>query len=291
MFKATGRHALALTLPLLAVLSAAPALAEDRLAVKRVDAKLGEAPLAEDVWKNASPPYTASLMAQPMFPPRPATTTTPEVKVQAVHDGEWMALRLKWKDTEKSEAGHLGEFSDAVAVMFPVHAKDSPPAIFMGSKGDPTHIFHWRAQYQRDKERGKPTMKDLYANMNPDMYPLEPKDPGSVGEIPKEARESFQYGVAAGNPQSYIKNGVDEIVAEGYGTSAVMEERASNSNATWANGEWTVVIARALKREKGSILDPGGQGFAAFAVWQGGADEVGSRKSLTMAWLPLTLDK
>jgi hypothetical protein len=206
-----------------------------------------------------------------------------------VHDGKWLAVRLKWADKEKSSAGRLGEFSDAVAVMFPVKSRDWAPAIFMGSKDDPTHIFHWRAQYQRDKESGKPTMKELYPNMNPDMYPFEPKDLAAMPTTPKEVSESYQYGVAAGNPQSYIKNGVDEIIAEGYGTSAVMEERESNSNAVWANGEWTVVISRALSRAKGSVLVPGAGSFAAFAVWQGGMDEVGGRKCLTMVWLPVTL--
>jgi hypothetical protein len=208
-----------------------------------------------------------------------------------VHDGKWIAFRFKWPAKSKAEAGRLGEYSDAVAIMFPIRDNAVPPPVFMGATNNPVHIFHWRAQYQRDLDRGKPEMKDLYPNMNPDMYPMEFKDPEANKGVSPEARETFSTGRAAGNPQSFPKHGVDEIVAEGFSTSAVIENTESTAHAEWKNGEWTVVIARALKREHGSMLDAGGSTFAAFAVWQGGEAEVGSRKSVTMTWTPVRLAK
>jgi hypothetical protein len=210
-----------------------------------------------------------------------------ELNVQSVHDGKWIAFRFKWPAKSKAEAGRLGEYSDAVAIMFPVRDNAVPPPVFMGATNTPVHIFHWRAQYQRDLEKGKPEMKDLYPNMNPDMYPMEFRDPEANKGISAESREAYSSGRAAGNPQSFPKHGVDEIVAEGFSTSAVIENTESTAKAEWKNGEWTVVIARALKRERGSMLDAGGSTFAAFAVWQGGQAEVGSRKSVTMTWTPV----
>ncbi len=236
-------------------------------------------------WKDV-PQGIVTLMAQPMVAPRPATTTTESVLVQALHDGTRVAFRLSWKDPEKSEGGRLGEFSDALALEFP--AREGPlPMVMMGSKDSPVHLFHWRAQYQRDKERGKPTVKDLYPNVSVDMYPLEFKDGGPSG-TPEQA-EKFSPGRAEGNPQSYAKSGVDEIIAEGFSTSAVQQGHGSSAQAEWKDGMWALVIVRLLAVEGGSTLKPGAPGNIAFAVWQGGQAEVGSRKSVTMSWTPISI--
>jgi hypothetical protein len=231
---------------------------------------------------------TVTVTAQPLAIPRPKTTTTSTLKVQAIQDGKWIAFRLRWADDEKNEAGKLGEYSDAVAIQFPV--KDGePPPVFMGAKDNPVHIFHWRAQYQADREQGLRPMKAQYPNMNPDMYPMEFKYEGRLTGLTDEKREAFSHGRAAGNPQSYPKTGVDEIFAEGWGTSAVIQNVEAMGAGQWRNGEWSVIIVRPLKRENGSVLAPGKDAFLGFAVWDGGKQEVGSRKSVTMAWVPLQI--
>ena len=229
-------------------------------------------------------------MGQPMVVPRPKVTLTSVVRVQALHDGTWLQLRLQWKDKGRDEAGRLGQFSDAAAIQFPVRGGEVPPPVMMGAKGDPVHIFHWRAQYQRDKEKGKPTMRDLYPNMTVDQYPLEFADQGSLASASIQAKEQYSPGVAVGNPQSYSKTGVDEIVAEGFSTSSVQEGHGSVAEGVWANDEWVLVVARRLAIEGGSSLTPGKRSFAGFAIWQGAEGEVGSRKSVTMAWTPLSLE-
>ncbi len=227
------------------------------------------------------------LMAQPMVVPRPAATTTSEVTVRAVHDGKRIAFRLSWADPDVNEAGRLAQFSDAAAIQFPAGAPAVPPAVMMGSKDQPVHIFHWRAQYQRDAEKGKPSIRDLYPNVSTDMYPLEFSDPKASGAATDKDRERYSPGRAEGNPQSYSKTGVDEIIAEGFSTSSVQAGSQSVGKAVWANGRWTLAIVRPLAIEGGSALAAGKASFIAFAVWQGGAQEVGSRKSVTMVWTPL----
>ncbi|MCC6806329.1 MAG: hypothetical protein IT381_02805 [Deltaproteobacteria bacterium] len=259
------------------------------IVAKSIAADLSKADPTASYWANVAGEQV-SLMAQPMVAPRPKTTMTPFVTVQAVHDGHWLAFRLRWKDTEKSEAGKLGETSDALAIQFPINESETPPPIFMGTKGNPVHIFHWRAQYQRDAERGKPTMRDLYPNMMIDMYPMEYSDYGNMKKPGDEQREKFSPGRAEGNPQAYEKSGVDEIYAEGFSTSSVQEGGGSHARGVWQNGEWTLVITRELKREGGSVCPVGRKTFAAFAVWQGGSSEVGSRKSVTMQWSTVQIE-
>lgn len=277
---------------LLSCCVATAALAQGVLEVPRVNADLSKPDPAAAVWKSAPAPLSVPLMAQPMVTPRPEATTTSEVKVQAVHDGTRIAFRLTWKDDDGvDEAGVLGTFSDAAAIQFPLKASDTPPPVMMGAKDLPVHIYHWRAQYQRDAERGKPTPKDLYPNLSVDMYPMEFHDMGALGEKPQDNREQYSPGRATGNPQAFSKTGVDEIIAEGFSTSSVQEGHGGAARGTWANGEWSLVITRPLAPEGGSVLTPGGKSFVAFAVWQGGKKEVGSRKSLTMAWTTLSLEK
>jgi hypothetical protein len=267
---------------------APPTLAQEETVepwlVHRVAADLSVIDPDAGYW-SAGPDLALALVAQPMIRPRPAAVTTPDLTVRAVHDGTWMALRLTWKDSEPSEAGRLGEYSDGAAVQFPLAGAESPPPIFMGVRGNPVHIFHWRAQYQRDHERGKPTMRDLYPNLSIDMYPMEYADPGSA-DPSLASREQYSPGRAVGNPQSFPKSGVDEIYAEGVSTSSV-QESAAFGRGRWRDGEWTLVLVRPLAREGGSSFAPGDSTFVAFAVWQGGHDEVGARKSLTMTWTPI----
>lgn len=269
--------------------AALPLMAQDEEAwvAKRVTADLAEPDPGATYWEGV-PARAVSMMAQPMIRPRPKETATAEVAVQAVHDGSWVAMRFTWADPEKSEAGRLGEYSDALAVMYPMAPGEAPPPIFMGTRHAPVHIFHWRAQYQRDQEVGKPTMKDLYPNLSIDMYPMEFADPGSV-DPSLAAREQYSPGMAVGNPQSFPKSGVDEIWAEGFSTSSVQESSA-RGRGEWKDGAWRLVIVRPLAREGASSFAPGDATFTAFAVWQGGRDEVGARKSVTMAWTPLVIE-
>ncbi len=255
------------------------------ITARRVATDLSKPDPRAKFW-DSMPVEKVSLMAQPMVVPRPEATTTTWVTVQAAHDGTRLALRLRWKDADRNFAGRLGEFSDAAALEFPVKDNAAPPAVMMGQAGNPVHIFHWRAQYQRDRESGKPTIKDLYPNNSIDMYPMEFNDPGTT-KTDEANRERFSPGRAVGNPQSYAKNGVDEVLAEGYSTSAVQEGHASEAQAVWENGEWTLVIVRPLLIEGRSSVPVGSSTNVGFAVWQGGKGEVGSRKCVTMMWTPL----
>jgi hypothetical protein len=258
-----------------------PATPITALEVKAVSADLSVPDPAAPFWKNVARGQVP-LLAQPMVTPRPEVVTTEHVVVAAVHNATHISFRLSWADSERSEAGRLGEFSDGAAIQFPVGDVTKTPPM-MGGPELPVHIFHWRAQYQRDAEKGKPEMTALYPNMSVDMYPLEFKE--APGGTP-EAREGFSPGKAEGNPQSYAKSSVDEIIAEGFSTSAVQEGRSGAAKAEWRDGTWTLVITRPLTIEGGSTITVGQETGVAFAVWQGGKAEVGSRKSVMMTWLP-----
>ena len=259
--------------------------------VKKVSADLSRvAQVSAEYWQGV-PEVKVDLLAQMMVKPKPAKVLTESAKVQIVHNGKYIAFKVRWADKEKSEAGKLGEFSDAVALEFPVLDNQDPPPIFMGAKDNPVHLFHWRAQYQYDEEHGKKGIKDIYPNLSADMYPNEFVDCGSLKAAKEEETEIFSPGKVAGNPQSSQKKAVDEMMAEGFGSSVVRKDTESIAHGEWKNGEWVVVISRALKRPNGSVLEVGKGAAFGLAVWQGGQDEVASRKSITMQWAPFKVEE
>jgi Ethylbenzene dehydrogenase len=258
--------------------------------VRKVAADLSKTPKVDaEYWKDV-PESTVNLMAQMIVVPKPAKAETEKVRVQIVHDGKYVSFRLRWADKEVSEAGRLAEYSDAVALEFPVLDNAVPPSIFMGSAKNPVHLFHWRAQYQHDAEVGKKTVKEIYPNMHSDIYPNEFPDRGRLKPATEQELELFSPAVVAGNPQASRKKAVDELMAEGFGTSAVTAGGNSIGHGEWKNGEWVVVISRALKCPGGSEIAEGGSSAFGVAVWQGGAEEVGSRKAMTMAWTTFKIE-
>jgi len=276
--------------------------AQDTLNSMLVKADLKNPKVNDNYWKNAKT-FVASLNAQPMANPKPEKTETTSINVQSVHNGSNIAFRLTWNDPDKSEAGEIGKFSDGVAIQFPVKLdKDGQaPSAFMGQAGNPVHIFHWKAVFQNDKDNKRmKTIKDIYPNMSADLNnPVEPKPetrefmkgvPENYPKATEEQKNVFSHGKAAGNPQSFPKlNALDEIFAEGWGTSQVINNHEGMADAKWENGKWIVVISRPLKSKVGSVLQVGKNSFIAFAVWQGGKKETGSRKSVTLSWIPLNV--
>jgi len=227
-------------------------------------------------WKEAAETLI-NLMAQPMIAPRPAAVTTPELFIKAISDGKSVVFYGRWKDPTLSDDEKLGNPApDAFAIQFPASAGDLPP-IFMGAKGFPVEIAHWTIRSQNDLEKGKKEMKDIYPNMNVDIYPMEFKDAGNLKNLTEEQRRVYSPGKSSGNPQSYRKQtAVDVIWAEGFGSSALQDEHDFHGKGYWTeDGYWHVFIKGPLKPH---------YTHSSFAVWNNSA---GGRKDLSMVWTPL----
>lgn len=266
-------------------------LSAEALIIYKTDKSLSKEADALTLWSKVKA-EKIELIAQPAVAPRPKVVTTDMAELQALTDGKWIAFRMTWKDTENSEGGKLGTFSDGVALEFPVKAAEDPPSIMMGDVGNPVHIIHWKSVFQHDAEKGMKRVKDIYPNMAIDMYPMEYHNGGKLPKFTKEQVNTYSHGRAAGNPQSSPKlRGVDEILAEGFGSSQVIENVEAYGKGAWHKGKWSVVIARPLVKKDASQLDPAKKNFMGVAIWQGGKHEVGARKSLTINWIDLEWDK
>ncbi len=234
-------------------------------------------------WKGAKEVPVAMLaqMVAAPFHPEPAVK---ELRVRAVHNGQWLALRMQWKDPTRDDVLRSDSFGDQVAVELPIELKkDAPPNPMMGNKGGRVNILQWRAAFQRDIERGEPDIRELYPNAQVDVYP----------DQVLRATDARPYTGALGvdNPISRAAlSPVLDQMAEGWGTMTVKPDQHADGKGVWRDGEWRVVITLPMATESTNSprLAPGADTLVAFAVWDGARREVGGRKAWS-SWIPLKL--
>lgn len=215
--------------------------------------------------------------------PDPAVTA---LKVRAIHDGKWLALRMQWSDPTRSDVVMSDRFGDQVAVEFPINgAQDALPSPMMGNSGARVNILQWRAALEHDLRQGAPSVRSLYPNAQVDIYPDQLLSAADA--------KPYTGALAFDNPVSRAKSSpVLDQVAEGWSTITVKPEQHADGHGRWRNRQWAVVIALPLysRDPNAPALAPGSRTSAAFAVWEGGHREVGSRKSWS-DWVAIELSK
>jgi hypothetical protein len=183
-----------------------------------------------------------------------------------------------------NDVSGLARFQDAVAVMLPAAGPAEPP-ITMGAPGKPVHILQWRAGWQRDVELGRSQgVKDQFPNVIRDL------DPGDI--LPAEAAVLYSPGRAVGNPMSAAMRTtpVEEVVAEGFGSTTTLAEQVAGGTAVHDEGRWWVVISLPLARGRGLAQIAAGRSWPlAVAVWSGDARNRGGRKHYA-TWAPMTVE-
>jgi DMSO reductase family type II enzyme heme b subunit len=279
------RARVALALVAMTVAGLAPrALAQPVITAVRVS---GAGPLADaqgPYWKQARP-VKVPMQPQVMALPNKPDPAVKELAVRAVHNGGWIAFLVEWKDPTLSDKIVRDNFGDQVAVQLPVNVKGSPPAPMMGNPGGRVNIMQWRAAFQRDLDRGAPTVRDLYPNAWADVYPDEVLS----------ATDARPYTGALGleNPISRGRaSPVLDQMAEGWGSMTVKPDQRALGMGVWRDGLWRVAITRPMVSDdlNAPPLTPGVRTVAAFAVWEGGHGEVGARKAWA-AWVPLSVTR
>lgn len=230
-------------------------------------------PLAPE-W-NSIPEITVPLFPQNITTPSLFQTSVAELKVKAIHNGKYFAVRLEWKDKAPDSSVSADRASDACAIQFPLK-EISATSPFMGNKGAPVSILHWKAIWQQDINKGYQRVVDLYPNTWVDTD-----------------RFGIQAAIDLKNPLSQPgrKIPVEELFAEGFGTLTTQPVQNAGGNGFWKEGKWAVVLVRPLKtRDKNDpVLKAGAPTAVAFAIWEGGIKNVGARKNYA-PWMTLNLE-
>lgn len=258
--------------------------------------KVATAPKTDDpldpFWDKIAVADVPMLPQQVAQPALEAGTIT-NVQVQAVRDDQRYVWRLSWDKPQVADKSDVGEFSDAVAMQFPL--SDGAPYT-MGGPKMPVRMLHWKATWQKDVDEGFQDWALTHPNSDADLYWF------AKGEKPFTMQKSFsdpkakQYMIAAsaGNPMADFdrKNPVEELTAHGFGSATHIGETPSRGRGTWKDGKWYVVIDRPVETADPLIArfnENPGQQLIAFAVWDGTAGNRGGRKNITN-WLPMRID-
>lgn len=220
--------------------------------------------------------------------------TVSKINVQAARDDLRYVWRISWPQPEPCYKSNVGEFSDAVAIQFPM--KDGAPYT-MGGPGMPVTMLYWKSLWQKDVDEGFQDVTDVYPNSWNDFYwfaSATNPQPIATG-FENDASHQYMAGITVGNPMSDAARTkpLEEMSAHGFGTTTHTAGTASNARGVWQDGFWYVVIDRPISSGDPLIArfnENPNQQLIAFAVWDGNSQNRGGRKHLTN-WIPMRIQK
>ncbi|MCC7476128.1 MAG: c-type cytochrome [Pirellulales bacterium] len=220
-----------------------------------------------------------------------------EVTVQAVHDGQTLAVRLSWADATGDEHALRSEsFEDAVAME--LYQGEAEPFLGMGSMASPVDVWFWDA----DRQHGEIAAEKINPNAVADVYPFSEKGVAGTELSRPGARMADQPDIslparATGNqivPRSEGSGGSSlQVGGPRTVTFRIPKSQLVVAQGEWKDGRWTVVMTRPLavpSAEEGLSLEPGGRASVALAVWDGAHADRDGQKSITI-WQDLELER
>jgi mono/diheme cytochrome c family protein len=216
----------------------------------------------------------------------------PDLQVQAIHDGQSLALRLSWADgTRNDQAVRPQDFEDMAAVQFFKGLRE--PFLGMGLADHSVDIWLWRASWH-GKPEAYADVDATYPHMAVDLYPYEKAGNGARPHATENQSREFLAAQAAGNLRSDPRAPFtgNNLTARGVG-SLTMRPRTSqlvSGDGEWHDGRWTIILRRPLNSpaDAGLELGPGERVSIAFALWDGASRDRNGQK-LVSIWHDLEI--
>jgi DMSO reductase family type II enzyme heme b subunit len=263
-------------------------LKREKIIASRVDF-IPESP-RDDAWMHAEP---VRLRVTPMWW---RNDRDAGFSVQAIHDGQTIALRLTWSDETADHYSLRSElFKDAAAIQ--LYRGSAEPFLGMGDRTSPVDLWFWDS----DRQESPAAEEQVNPNAVVDVYPFseqvvagpELDRPGArradQPDVSLPARASGNQIVPVGN-----ESGGSSLQVAGPRTVTFRPPQSQLVSAlgTWQDGRWTVVMTRSLSvpsQADGVALEPGGRASVAFAIWNGSQRDRDGQKSFTI-WQDLEIE-
>jgi len=244
------------------------------------------------VWRDAP---AVNLHMMPLWW---RTDRPEEVTVRALHDGQTLALLLKWEDASHDETAiRPQDFRDAAAAEFAL--TPDPPFFAMGQPGAPVNIWMWKSERQADMQPAFQDIDKQYPNIGIDSYPnllKSPMEQPTRNALTLDSDPRFVTAWGAGNivADPTRRSAAEDLHAQGFGTLRAhpRQDQAVAATGDYSTGSYRVQFNRALagRGETSVRLSPGDRVPIAFAVWNGSAGDRDGKKSVTI-WQELLLEK
>ena len=225
--------------------------------------------------------------------------------VNALHNGEELAIRLSWIDPSFDDrAVRHDEFRDAVAIQFSL---SSDPPFYMGGTGKHggVNIWMWKADRQTNIAKGYQDVDAAFPNRVADMYPeqrfklVDMSVTDWPHEIITEHDPVFITAWGAGNlvADPNIETPVECLIARGPGTLSgkPADRQTVKGQARYERGLWYVQLQRTMNVPGDGDCDdermfkPGDYLPVSFAIWNGSAGDRDGKKNISI-WQKLVIE-
>jgi mono/diheme cytochrome c family protein len=242
-------------------------------------------------------PARFPIVGQIMEPGRSFHPPATSVTVQAIYDGESIAVLVRWHNSSAEKAG-----KNAPTLPVPLAEEEAPgPAAAPTDAVDPKNPFGDAEVKSPPAGQAKPAAQ-------------QPADPFAEEQAPAAAPSEFSDAVAvqipsqvpAGARKPYFifgdsQNSVDlwffdlaqpkpvQFTGKGSADLAANDAGELSGVASYDQGEWSVIFKRPLRPESGARFTPGEFMPIAFSVWDGLSRERGNRRGLTL-WYSLYVE-
>jgi mono/diheme cytochrome c family protein len=272
-------------------------LREGTFVAARIDGALPPDPL-DGAWGRARPLYVG------LTPLWWTENRIEGLTVQALHNGEELAIRLSWIDaTSDTRAVRHDEFRDAVALQFSL---TPDPPFYMGEAGrlGGVNLWMWKADREQDLEGGYQDVGAAFTGLTVDRYPEQAMPPEAIptgGWALRPITEhdpTFVTAWGAGNlvAQPDRSTPVESLVARGPGTLSglPLNIQRVDGQAVHDRGVWHVQLQRRMSFPD-ATEDDGEREFrsgdylpVSFAIWNGSAGDRDGKKNISI-WQKLVI--
>lgn len=238
----------------------------------------------DPTWR-AAPEKTIELGPQDIALPQQLTPAITSLRVRAIHDDERIGFHLEWDDPDVNDLTiRVDDYRDACAVLLAPGNADATLRP-MGSATTPATLLHWKADWQRDVDRGRQGLEAVYPNRSIDTYPIVwnvAPDDVDIASYQDAGATEWLPGVDVGNPISAAErtSPVEKAIAYGFSTTKTASTQDAIGRGIRTPTGWRVIITKPLTAiDDGEFAIPTGTiSTVAFAAWSGGVHDAGSRK-------------
>lgn len=234
------------------------------------------------------------LIAQDVQEPTLEKPSVSSILVRSLNNGRWISFQLEWEDGTEDTIIRSEKFSDSAAVELPLWPQKLPDHR-MGSDGQPVHLMLWKASSQRASEDNISFTAQNYPNMWCDYYLFERFCGSAISAAACEGEvKKVLPALAVNNPVvPGVVRVVEELYAESWNKVVSHENQFARGRGVWKDGRWRLVVSRPMVSEdaRDASLEGRSKTFASFAVWDGGSNNVGSRKMVSDGWIELEIEQ
>lgn len=255
---------------------------------------------------EGAPAARLPLLGQITEPGRELHPAITSVQVQAIYDADAIALLLRWNDMSAQKTG-----TNSPALKVPIEEESKPvEAPDAASAGGGKTTDEWGQEVEKPAEKttakpaAKPAEADVWGEQTPAANAAAPGAASTYSDavavqlpmtMPSGARKPYFIFGDEGNPVDLwfvdlAKDAASQWV--GKGSSSVEQAEAADvtSTATYQDGQWSVILKRALKPDGGGITFTQGTFVpVAFSAWDGFSNDRGNKRALS-AWFALYVE-